>query len=144
MHSAPPVVFPVGRFAWGLGLLMLLAASGLALSALALAQPSSSWRQALLPVSGLLGLALALLLWRYELLDRGQLCWDGQAWSLVSHRFGGHVQVQVGLCWDAGQGLLLRVSGPHWRLPRYAWLQASDSPLHWHGLRCAVHAQDTL
>ena len=80
-----------------------------------------------------------------EALPPGELGWDGEAWSFRGSD-GASEAVQVQVDWDAGRAMLLRLStrGDGWRLDRYTWLQASQMPLQWHGLRCALYARDIL
>lgn len=142
MRSAPPVVYPVGRSVWYvrltiwcaclLGLVICLLAwfMGLAMSGLLL----------LAGVSAGVLLLVAQIAPR-EFMPEGELDWDGEAWSFRD-RGGMREAVEVCVHWDGGSVMLLRVSTPSasWHLDRHVWLRASSSPMHWHGLRCAVHA----
>ena len=145
MHSAPPVLVPVGRFVWGRRLALLAALLVSTVSGL-LAWWSGLGASGLLTLLGacLLVLVLAGQLAPLEVLPAGELSWDGEAWWFCgSGAEPERVQLQV--AWDAGRAMLLRLSAQHdrWRFDRYAWLEASRMPLQWHGLRCAVHAGDT-
>ena len=145
MRSAPPVLVPVGRFVWGGRLLGLLA---IATAAAAL---GASWyfgatpsRLSLIAGVWTLMVSLACWAWRREALPPGALSWDGQAWWYCPDGSAAFV-VELTLRWDAGDAVLLQLRSPALgRLSRYAWLQASQWPAQWHGLRCAVHAGDTL
>ncbi len=146
MHSAPPVLVPVGRFVWGRRAAVLAVWLAAAVSGL-LAWWSGLAASGLLALLGAWLLVLALV-WRLaplEALPAGELSWDGEAWWFRgSGSVPERVHLQVG--WDAGRAMLLRLSARRdgWQLDRYTWLQASQLPLQWHGLRCAVHASDTL
>jgi len=143
MRSAPPVLVPVGRFVWGSrGVVGLSLATGLA-CALAI------WWYGFTPVRSAAvgaawGMSVALACWflRRETLPPGELVWDGQSWWFREDH-GKAVPVDVALQWDAGRAMLLKLVLPG-RLPRHAWLQLGQMPSQWHGLRCAVHAGDTL
>lgn len=146
MHSAPPVLVPVGRFVWGYRLAVLLAFLAISLFCL-LAWCSGVALPGLLALIGTWFL-VTVLVWRIaplEVLPEGELGWDGEAWWFRGN--GGTLEaVDVQVNWDAGRAMLLRVSAAQRRRPldRYAWLQASDMPLQWHGLRCAVHVGQTI
>ena len=145
MRSAPPVLVPVGRFVWGGRIVGLLALATLAVGLLAgWPWDTTPWRAGLTVGVWALATLLASWAWRCEALPPGELSWDGQAWW---YRPGdAHaLAVQLTLQWDAGEALLLQLRSPALgRFSRYAWLQASRLPTQWHGLRCAVHAGDTL
>ena len=146
MPSAPPVHVPVGRFAGGYRLLMLLALLAILLIGF-LAWHSGLALQGLLAL-WLTWLLVVLLVWRVaplEVLPEGELGWDGEAWWFRGNG-GAPELVHVRLRWDAGRAMLLGVSAeqPKWPFERYTWLQASEMPLQWHGLRCAVHVGETI
>ena len=146
MHSAPPVLVPVGRSLWG-GRLPLLASGLMAVSVCLLAWHAGLALSGLLVLMAVCTLCLWLV-WQWaprERLPEGELAWDGEAWWFCGHG-GARQAVDVELQWDAGRAMLLRVSAipRHGWLDRYTWLQASRLPLQWHGLRCAVHATHTF
>ncbi len=146
MHSAPPVLVPVGRSLWG-GRLPLLSAVLTAVSVCLLAGHAGLALPGMLVLLGVCAVCL-LLVWQWaprERLPEGELAWDGEAWWFCSQG-GARQPVAVQVQWDAGRAMLLRVSEtPRSAWPdRYTWLQASALPLQWHGLRCAVHAADTV
>ena len=145
MRSAPPVLVPVGRFVWGGRLVGLLAVTAGAAALVASwhfgATPS---RLSLTAGAWILATSLALWVWRREALPPGEISWDGRAWWYRPDS-GAVLAVELTLQWDVGGALLLQLSSPALgRLPRYLWLQAAQLPAQWHGLRCAVHAGDTL
>lgn len=145
MRSAPPVVYPVGRFVWGVHALVVLGALGFVLCwPMGDWMPVWTWWHWSLPWLWLACLLLALWLWRLEILGTGSLVWDGQTWWLEPSLQGCAEPIAVTPCWDAGHGLLLRIGVPRRRWSRYAWLNASQHPQHWHALRCAVHASHTF
>ena len=146
MHHAPPVQVPVGRFAWGRAVgvaLALLSAGALAL-AWWLSPPSMGLALAGGLVWGLAVLSCACLLGR-ERLPTGELCWDGESWSLQTAQ-GLRQSVVVEVRLDLGTAMLLAVrlsQGPRpWR--RYVWLRAVHLPGLWHRCRCAVYGRDIL
>jgi hypothetical protein len=149
MHNAPPVVYPVGRFAVGRFLLVAVAM----LSALGLL----SWQMQSLATGlklwaawGFWGAcAGAALLWApKQTLTGGRLGWSGEAWFWLDKADTAEqaqtVVVSVGL--DTGQALLLWVrkvdeQGRAQGLMQSAWLQANAMPSKWHGFRCAVYSR---
>jgi hypothetical protein len=81
---------------------------------------------------------------RSESLPAGELAWDGRSWWFRESQ-GLARPVELVLQWDAGRAMLLQLRFcPGERLSRHAWVQASQMPMLWHGLRCAVHAGDTF
>ena len=149
MHTAPPVVYPVGRFVWGRLLFVavcVFSAVGLFSWQLqTLATGTNLWAAWLFWVV----CALSVALWApRQTLTGGRLGWSGEAWFWQAHADSAEqsqaVAVSVGL--DTGQGLLLWLQplneegGAHGRL-LCAWLQASAMPSKWHGFRCAVYSR---
>ncbi len=146
MRNAPPVLVPVGRFVWGQRLVL----AGGFVSALVCAVVVWLYRLPLAQAFVLLAVwaCAAGLAWatgRRAFLQAGELFWDGDAWSFRPGA-GAREAVELELCWDAGHAMLLRLhaTGPGRWTGRYTWLQLSQMPLQWHGLRCAVHGGDTL
>jgi len=143
MNSAPPVVFPVGRFVWSRRIATVLAlGSAFPILVLLALQASVSASLLLMGVAWLLAVALSLWFCQREALTAGDLSWDGQSWWHSTH--GGVARpVKLGLVWDGGRILLLSVrargapTGGE-RL-QFACLQAGHSSGSWHALRCAVH-----
>jgi hypothetical protein len=149
MHNAPPVVYPVGRFA--LGRVVLVAVCGLS------AVGMLSWQSLTLAAGPKLWCAWCL--WGFcalsaahwalrQALTGGRLGWSGEAWfwqaGSDSAEQAQAVTVSVGL--DTGQGLLLWVQtvdelGRVQGLLCSAWLQAGAMPSKWHGFRCAVYSR---
>jgi len=152
MHNAPPVVYPVGRFALGR---FLFVAVGV-LSALGLL----SWQLQSLATGPKLWAAWgfwgacagAAVLWApKQTLTGGRLGWSGEAWfwqaKADSAELAQTVVVSVGL--DTGQALLLWVrkldDQSHAQgLLQSAWLQADAMPSKWHGFRCAVYSRPKM
>ena len=144
MHNAPPVVYPVGRFAWGLqvaGVLALTAGAVLALwwmwssvSAAMFAALAGVW----------CGAAVwAVVLGRQEFVQQGELAWDGEQWqgSGLSTHDG---PVQLALTLDLGHSMLVACrASPEsgWPRTRHAWVRRADMPSRWHGFRCAVYSR---
>lgn len=141
MQNAPPVVFPVGRFAYAHWILVILSVG----SALAL----GIWQAMTLHVlqSGgwiLWGVSvvIAFRIGPKECLGLGDLIWDGQAWHWRDAR-GHETPVDLKVLLDSGPGLGVMVRMPkslHAWPHRFAWLRLRDKPSAWHGLRCAVYS----
>jgi hypothetical protein len=143
MHSAPPVLVPVGRFVWGWRLVILLAAC----SAIVLL---GVWRTS--PEQGVVWLGLwavsclaAAVLVKRDSLPPGNLRWDGSDWFFAPNE-GATIAVSVMALWDAGSGMLVAVHAPdgHWRGGRCTWVNERQLPAHWHAWRCAIHARKIL
>ena len=149
MHNAPPVVYPVGRFAVGRMWLVLVCG----LSAVGLL----SWQMLTLTTGPKLWAAWVFwgscagfaAVWapRQALTD-GRLGWSGQSWWWQADADTADqvqaVAVSVGV--DTGPGLLLWVQplddqGRAQGRRLCAWLQAAAMPSKWHGFRCAVYSR---
>jgi hypothetical protein len=157
MHNAPPVVYPVGRFVWGLyvmACLSTLGALGLVfwqrLSALPWAVAGWAW------VAWGMCVVLAFA-WRSgQTLSSGHLFWTGEAWLLHG---GQNDEPETSLQWsvapfvvsvsvllDLGSVMLLTVqpldeSGQRAGRLRHAWVHRAATPSKWHGFRCAVYSR---
>ncbi|MEY8877986.1 MAG: hypothetical protein AB9M60_15850 [Leptothrix sp. (in: b-proteobacteria)] len=89
---------------------------------------------------GLCALAVCLVLsrrvWRLRQPTLSQLGWDGQRWA-ATDRQGCAILGELTLAVDLDRWMLLKLAGrdPHW-----ITVSASAHPLHWHALRCALHA----
>lgn len=158
MHSAPPVLVPVGRFvwghacAWGMAVLVALFLGATWFTSSASTGQGLVWL-ALWLLAGLLCWWLALR----ETLPAGSLAWDGEAWTYLAN---GESQsdpsepVLVQVLWDAGSAMLVGVrtqaaaGSTEGKGQRFAWLRAAHmpapAPSHWHAWRCAVYAHDIL
>ena len=148
MHSAPPVLVPVGRFVWGERLAWLLAlgsAVGAVLAVVAGWQSAHAGRMAWVVLAWSLAALAGGWASRCEFLPPGELSWDGEGWWYRVK--GGRAQaVRLALRWDAGRAMFLglRPDGPGLHLERYLWVTARQQQRQWHALRCAVHVRDTL
>lgn len=157
MHSAPPVLVPVGRFVWGHGVTAALA--GLVALAMGWVWQASGASALQGVAGGLLCLLAAALSWHWakqEALPAGTLSWDGGDWTYAPHETQGTndaLAVTVRVLWDAGPAMLVAVrtqaaggavqfSG--WRGQRFAWMHATHMAGQWHAWRCAVYADDIL
>jgi hypothetical protein len=146
MHNAPPAVYPVGRFDWGLrlnGLLALFAA--VTLWAWQGLSQSSNTLSIAAALCWLFSVSAAMVFAQGEFLHDGQLVGDGQAWCWQDSMHHDHpVVVQVLL--DVGGALFMACqgrngpSGEH-RRRQFALLGRSTMPLSWHGFRCAVYSR---
>lgn len=154
MQNAPPVAFPVGRFAWGrlaMLLLALLSALGLAGWQI-LAQPSdtrvlSAWLFWSLCLGG------AAYGIPKQTLGDGQLFWSSEAWfwETAAGPSGqmSSVPVNLSVALDWGAGLLLWVrlakdTGAGHGQWVCAWPQEKAMPSKWHGFRCAVYSRPKI
>jgi hypothetical protein len=152
VHNAPPVVYPVGRFA--VGRVALVAVCGLSAvgmlswQSLTLAAGPSLWGAWCL--WGVCALSAAHWGPR-QALKGGRLGWSGEAWFWQANADSAEqaqpVAVSLGL--DTGQGLLLWVrtvdeQGRAQGLLQSAWLQAGAMPSKWHGFRCAVYSRPKM
>ncbi len=141
MQNAPPVVFPVGRFAierWIMGILSIGSALALGVWQAMTHHVLQNWAWALWAVV----VVTAVCIWPKERLGPGDLIWDGQIWHWRDAR-GHETPANLLVLLDSGSGLGVRVSMPkslHAWAHRFAWLRLRDMPSAWHGLRCAVYS----
>jgi hypothetical protein len=157
MHNAPPVVFPVGRFVWGLLVmagLTTVGALGLAwwqwLSGLTWRVTGWAW--------GAWGLCVVLAFaWRAaQTLGSGRLFWTGEAWlwqgmqneapDAALQRSMESCLVGVTVLLDLGGLMLLAVqpldeTGQRAGRLCHAWVHRAAMPSKWHGFRCAVYSR---
>jgi uncharacterized membrane protein YtjA (UPF0391 family) len=145
MHNAPPVVFPVGRFVWGVRwacVLAFLTVSVLAgwlgftdASAAICAWTLFVWSCA----------AVGAVWWApREFLQQGDLVWDGEVWHGPGQLSEG-APLQLSLTLDGGFFMLVSLHAQPGALAfrRHALLRQSDMPSRWHGFRCAVYSRRT-
>ena len=134
MHSAPSVSYPVGRPRFAGLLAAGLWLVGAVVTLMWVREAGAlGWRHAL--AGGTLAVAggWTLLSWMHS--PRGQLHWDGAAWT--GPLGSGAVALDVAL--DLQYVMLVR-----WREPRPAhwlWLERSCSPHGWLDLRRAVYSR---
>jgi hypothetical protein len=149
MQNAPPVVYPVGRFAWGRAVwlsMALLCALGLLLwqlqAQVSSAQVIMAW------VFGVFCWGTAALWMPRQTLTRGVFFWSGQAWFWQNHSGQEHgVELFVGL--DMEDALLLFVRLKEQQCEGHglwvcAWLDQAAMPSKWHGFRCAVYSRPKM
>lgn len=141
MHSAPSVIFPVGRCALGPALALAAWAAGLAtLAAWGWQDRALDGRQA---VVALVLLAAGAVAWRQVQADtRGLLDWDGGQW--VWFCGGDESVVRIEPVADLQRWLLVRLSpGEPGEGTRHSatwlWLTRGSDPEHWRSLRRAVY-----
>ena len=139
MHSAPAVIYPVGRSrfqGWLLGLLGL----GGAIAGLLWRYQSepAGWRQWLFALTLICACALAADAWRRS--PRGSLRWDGQAWSWTSvdRSACGVLAVHLDL-----QSLLLLSLRLDCGARIWFWPQRGTEVTAWNALRRAVFCRAT-
>lgn len=146
MRSAPPVMVPVGGFAIGWRLPVVLAV----FSALLLVWVG--WTSGLSITQGLVALLIwsltGWLSWRMEQRERlppGELSWDGQRWQFRA-RQGDPAPARLAVLCDLGPAMLVEVNiqAGQCKGRRCTWLADSQMPGQWHGWRCAVFARDIL
>ena len=147
MHNAPPVVYPVGRFVWGLRLALCLAGVtlGVLLGWLVWTQASAFHAVWAACVFMAAALCTAWCLPR-EFLQTGELAWDGETWHAPLPQ-GGDGPVHVVLTLDGGHFMLvsLRTTEQPGCLTgtQHALVRSADMPSRWHGFRCAVYSRRT-
>ena len=146
MHNAPPVMYPVGRFVWGIcgvGALALTGAVGLLCwQVMSGAVGLMAWiAWALWAVSS----TLALWLESRESSAPGHLVWRGDGWCWQDQHLQEH-PVQLSLLRDGGRTLWVSYRMAQglektnaW--PQFAIVAQTDMPLAWHGFRCAVYSR---
>ena len=146
MHNAPPVVYPVGRFAWGIGCVWVLALVG-AVGLLCWQLVSQAvgaltwWAWSLWLVS----CALAIWMAPKEASDRGHLVWADGVWHWRDER-SQESPVRLSLLFDFGHTLWVSCRPTHdarWirGLSQFAIVHRASMPLAWHGFRCAVYSR---
>ena len=143
LHSAPSVLYPLGRsrFLGGLLLTGWLLAAGITVCWWQ-ASAIADWR----PLCGCAALLIAawLMLTGWRRAPVGRLQWDGQRWrweSLV-YRSGTALEPPV-VVLDLKFALFIRLdnqAGAVWWL----WAERSALPAHWLDLRRAVYARSSL
>ena len=147
MHSAPSVSYPVGRFSFPPGLLLVQGALHLSFLALWAGAQPIGWLWGLAALGGAWALIWGWRSWRAQ---RGWLCWDGSMWRWqlnpvqVEQSLGqeGIGQVKTVLDWQSI--LLLRWQpltyegqpGVHW-----LWLGRPACEQDWLAVRRAVCMQ---
>ena len=146
MHNAPPVIYPVGRFVWGVcGVRALTLAGAVGLlcwQVMSGAMGLTVWLAwALWSVSS----TLALWLESRESSAAGHLVWHGDGWCWQDEQLQERA-VQLNLLLDGGRTLwvsyrLADVSEGPYLWPRFAVVAQTDMPLAWHGFRCAVYSR---
>lgn len=134
MHSAPAVSYPVGRsFVRVLLHLLPVLLGGVVCGGWFLASANADEVQSLVLLLWLVCAALAL---RGALQPaRGQLAWDGQAWSWDGHDGRQTGAVHTRLDWQSG--LLLEFQPVQGR-GVWLWPERGMAPSLWAGLRRAV------
>jgi toxin CptA len=138
-HSAPPVVYPLGRSRFEVALVALTWLAGaLLVFVWALRGSAPDWRIAL----GIVAVATAGLgAWAgLRKPAAGRLAWDGQHWrreDLPGLEVLPELELEVAA--DFQRALLLRLESPQ-RGVLWCWVQRSFMPERWGDLRRAVHA----
>ncbi len=149
MYNAPPVVFPVGRFAWG----RVWGVGAAALSAIGLlawqwlTQAHGMWMACMW--GGWLMCLLGAAWWApRQLWVSGCLVWSGEAWFWQAEpsQSGPLQPVSLSVGLDTGHSMLLwvrRLDAKAVRINPWgsAWLQEDAMPTKWHGFRCAVYSR---
>jgi len=143
MHSAPSVVYPLGRSSWERWLYTgFIALTGAVCCVWAILQPLTLWQG----WAGIVWLAAVFLgrhAWRQ---NEAQLLWDGEHWWF----YPTPAQDQPEVLGDPTvtldfQGVLLLKwpppSRPHMLKTRWLWLRRQDDPTRWQDIRRAVYAR---
>ncbi|OOG38432.1 hypothetical protein [Polaromonas sp. A23] len=139
MHSAPSVVYPLGRsFVQGLTLLGFWLAGALVLGFWWAITPGAGWRL-WFTLTVLLGSGMAAA-WRWKNSPAGQLCWDGQVWRWQSQAYlAGMPGRQLTVALDLQRTMLLRLENQD-HTPLWLWAARSAMPERWLDLRRAAHS----
>ncbi len=147
MHSAPGIVYPLGRFSWfwlcGLPIWCVAAA----VNAVLYAQSSLAASHAGFSAAVLLILLITSLRERRDAFPGAQLQWDGECWHVMPDLPEAAPQplARVVVVLDLQQALLLRMvcadSDVSGHLQQWVWLYKGFAPEQWHGLRCAVYSR---
>lgn len=140
MHSAPPVIYPLGRSHFqGLALLGLWLAGVLVLALWWRAAPDAGWRGWAALAAALAAGGAAGLGWKNA--PVGQLRWDGQVWRWESQGYQSGTPVRkLTVALDLQRSMLLRLEN-HDHATLWLWAGRSDRPERWLDLRRAVHSQ---
>jgi hypothetical protein len=136
MHSAPAVVFPVGRShfeVWLIG--ALISCEGFAWLSWCLSVDAIGWSQ--IYAGALVVVFSVWLLMSWWRTPQGRLSWDGMAWALCMN--GQTTAVNPELVFDLQLVMLLRLGEPESTRARWVWLERASSSLRWFALRRAVH-----
>lgn len=137
MHSAPAVIYPVGRSYLQITLIGFCAVLGLVTGLLWSEQLHwTNWRLWLFGAS-LLGV-LVLNLWDWQRATSGYLCWDGQGWcwASVNIRMTGRVTVHLDLQSFLLLSLLTDTGQRHW-----LWPEQRAQAARWRALRWALFSR---
>jgi hypothetical protein len=138
-HSAPPVVYPLGRSRFQASFLLGLWLAGVLLAGFwFLAAPRLDWRLGVVCVCSLIGGWAALSSWRNA--PVGQLRWDGQNWCWESPGYQtGVAEQQLFVLADFQHLMLLRIENQaHASL--WLWMERRSMPERWLDLRRAVYS----
>lgn len=140
LAAAPPLNYPVGASSMlGALLIMLWLTAALTIGLSLSAEPSLSWRSAVLCLSLVCAGCAAIAGWRA--LPRGRIDWDGQVWrwQVPSSDLAGQLQVLL----DAQRFMLLRWEPVSDEGRRGVWLmlERRAAPVSWTALRRAVYSR---
>lgn len=136
-HSAPPVVYPLGRsHVHGLVLLCVWLAGVLLVASWGVLKPQLDWRTStcllVLAVSG----AAAFISWKNA--ASGQIVWDGQLWRWESAAYqAGVAEQQVSVMADFQHVMLLRIENKA-KARLWVWAERKCMPERWLDLRRAL------
>jgi len=140
MHSAPPVVYPLGRsFFYGLSLLGLWVAGAWVLVLWWRTAQDAGWRwwgtlAALVSAGCAAG-------WGWKNSPVGQLRWDSQVWQWEGRGpLSDATGLQLAVVLDFQRSMLLRLESPD-HAPLWLWASRGAMPERWLDLRRAVHSQ---
>jgi hypothetical protein len=138
-HSAPSVVYPLGRSRFLAWILSGLWCAGVLVAVLWFyVTRQLDWRTALV-LAALVGAAVAARSsWTHSPI--GQLAWDGEAWRWESASYQtGIAGYELSVIADFQRSMLLRLENhAHARL--WLWMEQSAMPQRWLDLRRAVYS----
>lgn len=149
MHSAPGIVYPLGRFSWFWVCGLPIGCVAAAVNAVLYAQSSLAASHAGFSAAVLLILLITSLRERRDPFPAGQLRWDGEHWFVMFDLPEAAPQplARVMVVLDVQQALLLRMvcadSDETGHLQQWVWLYKGFAPEQWHALRCAVYSRQS-
>ena len=136
MHNAPSVSYLVGRSRFAAALMSCAWLVGVATAAVWVAQlDRPGFRAVAIAISLMMSGGFAA--WSWHRTAKGELSWDGQAWSLRSGGTSGTGSAAVVL--DLQLLILLRWEGADGRA--WLWLEGDDRNGRWKDLRRAVYSR---
>jgi toxin CptA len=142
MHSAPSVIYPVGRSRYSERLLLVFWILGACSVVIACGQAGGvGWRHGVLVISAVAAGIAAACTGGFRRAASEELSFDGQHWSLTGKLAPRSARASVGL--DFQSVLLISLTAPgcarHW-----IWVERSAKPESWRDFRRALYSRAPL